>query len=74
MDKYVTYYAANDEYRTHKTFEDAEQWLREFYCDDIMVMHEFTQETVGREDFIATITHRSDCEAHLGKVVMLGVE
>ena len=51
---YIAYYAAECEYETFETFEEAEKWLQEWDRQD-----GFSEETIQGLNFIAKITHRS---------------
>ena len=56
-DKFVAYYAAENESETFLTFSAACDWLRKRYQED--APEGFSEETILGKDYIAEISHRS---------------
>lgn len=54
MEKYVAYYAADNEFEFFETFEKAKEWLIDYDHQD-----GFAEETEKGQNFIAKITHIS---------------
>lgn len=52
--KYIAYYAYDNEFDFFETFEDAEKWLQEWDTDEGI-----SEETKDGENYIAKITHKS---------------
>jgi hypothetical protein len=59
-DKYIAYDSSNAEYETFNTFEEAKKWLKEVH--EAYLYDDGIEEYVCEGgDFIAKITHRSQC-------------
>jgi hypothetical protein len=56
-DKYVAYYDEEAEFQSFPTFEAAEEWLKEYDCQDGIA-----ESTEEGKSYIAEITHRSSVE------------
>lgn len=55
MDKYVAYFAEDNQVETFGTYEEAENWLKDTALND----GGYSEETLNGQDYIAKITHRS---------------
>jgi hypothetical protein len=53
MENYLAFYSEESEFQLCETYEEAEEWLRDWYDEG------FPEETMKGNDFIAKVTHRS---------------